>query len=159
VYLDGVFGREHRKLESAIQAGFGGGRRWKEGREDTGEGCQGGGEGRIRCYRDLSSSKRVAPVWRGSPERVAWLLVAAPCGVKPLGVAAVLAKKVAPDRSAPVWERTCSAGAVPVLQDSLRRRGWHLFRGRRGGTVIHYQTMVAARLFIVVSRITSARHL
>ena len=30
VYLDGVFGREHRKLVSAIPAGFGVGRRWED---------------------------------------------------------------------------------------------------------------------------------
>lgn len=41
VYLDGVFGREYRKSESAIPVGFGPGRH----REEAGEGCQSGGRG------------------------------------------------------------------------------------------------------------------
>jgi hypothetical protein len=61
VCLDGVFGREYRKLMSAIPAGFEAERHRKEAERPPERGVRAGGEGRIRCYRDFSSSKRVAP--------------------------------------------------------------------------------------------------
>ena len=39
------------------------------GRKATGRGCQSGGEGRIRCYRESSMSTWVAPVAPLSPPR------------------------------------------------------------------------------------------
>ena len=72
VYLDGVFGREYRKLMSAIPAGFGAGRH-REDAERPAERVSGRGEGgesgiieaslRRRGWHLFASSKRVAPVW------------------------------------------------------------------------------------------------
>jgi hypothetical protein len=62
VCLDGVFGREYRKLMSVISPGFGGWETPGGGRKATGEGSQNRGEERIGTYREASSSKRVAPV-------------------------------------------------------------------------------------------------
>ena len=61
VCLDGVFRREYRKFVSAISTRFGTGKHRKEAERPPERVVRAGGEGRIRCYRDSSSSKRAAP--------------------------------------------------------------------------------------------------
>ena len=58
VCLVGLFGREYRKLASAVPAGLGLRRRQKGSRREA----PGRGERRMGAYREFSMSIRVAPV-------------------------------------------------------------------------------------------------